>query len=80
MPPLTLMPAGVGVLAVEFKINLLAAARAGRFLAEGRVVRAGRTLTVSQAEVYGEEHGSRVLIALLTATLMTIAGRDGVVD
>ncbi len=77
---LTLMPAGVGVLAVEFKINLLAPAQAARFVAEGRVVRAGRTLSVSQAEVYGEGGGERVLVALLTATMMSVAGRDDVVD
>ena len=78
---LTLLPPGAGVLTVEFKINLLAPARAERLVAEGRVVRAGRTLTVASAEVFGEEpDGSRTPVALLTATMMSIAGRDGVVD
>ena len=48
---LTLMPAGSDVLSVEFKVNLLAPARGERFRADAQVVRAGRTLTVCQAEV-----------------------------
>ena len=41
----TLAAPDTDVLAVEFKINLLAPARGERFLARGRVLRAGRTLT-----------------------------------
>ena len=77
---LTLMPPDSGILAVEFKINLLAPARQERFRAEGRVVRAGRSLTVAQAEVFGEQNGERVLVALLTATMMRIESWPGVVD
>ena len=77
---LTLMEAGSGILAVEFKINLLAPGRGERLVAEGRVVRPGRTLSVSQASVYAERNGQREAVALLTATLMRLEGRDGVVD
>jgi uncharacterized protein (TIGR00369 family) len=49
---LTLMPADTGVLTTEFKINLLAPAAGERILARGRVVKAGRTLILSQAEVF----------------------------
>src|SRR5262245_45040888 len=35
----SLMPAGAGVLSVEFKLNLLEPARGERILAKGRVVR-----------------------------------------
>ncbi len=49
---LSLAPAGYEVLAVEFKINLLRPATAERFLACARVLRPGRTLTVSFAEVF----------------------------
>ena len=48
----SLAPPETDVLAVEFKINLLAPALAESFLACGRVLRAGRTLTVCQAEVF----------------------------
>ncbi|MEO0760877.1 MAG: PaaI family thioesterase, partial [Pseudomonadota bacterium] len=48
---LSLMAPATGVLTVEFKINLLAPATGAMVLARGRVVRAGRRLTVAQAEV-----------------------------
>ncbi len=76
----SLMPKGTGVLTVEFKINLMAPASGSRLIAEARVVRAGRTLTVAQAEVSAEMGGDRKLVALMTATLMTIEGRQDVVD
>src|SRR5215207_4104587 len=75
---LSLMPPGAGVLSTEFKINLLAPAAGERIVAKGRVIKAGRTLTVAQSEVFSETAGQEKLIALLTATLMTIAGREGV--
>jgi uncharacterized protein (TIGR00369 family) len=77
---LTVMPAGAGVLTVEFKINLLAPAAGERLIATGRVVRAGRTIVVAQAEVEAEAQGRRKPVALLTATLMAVQGRDGVAD
>jgi uncharacterized protein (TIGR00369 family) len=77
---LSLMPPGAGVLTTEFKINLMAPAAGERLIAQGRVVRAGRTLTIALAEVHAEAEGRRKLIALLTASMMTIQGRDGVSD
>lgn len=77
---LSLMPADTGVLTTEFKINLLAPASGERILARGRVVKAGRTLTLAQTEVYAESHGREKLVALLTATLITMQGREGVSD
>ena len=77
---LTLMPPDAGVLTTEFKINLLAPAAGDRLIAQGRVVKAGKTLTLSQSEVFAEKDGTRRLVALLTATLMTLQGRAGVAD
>jgi uncharacterized protein (TIGR00369 family) len=77
---LSLMPAGAGVLTTEFKINLMAPAAGERLLARGRVIKAGRTLTVALAEVHAETEGKLRLIAMLTASMMTITGRDGVSD
>jgi uncharacterized protein (TIGR00369 family) len=77
---LTLMPPGAGVLTTEFKINLVAPAAGERLLARGRVIKAGRTLTLAQAEVFAETAGQEKLVAFLTATLMAIEGRDGVAD
>jgi uncharacterized protein (TIGR00369 family) len=77
---LTMMPRGAGVLTAEFKINLLSPAKGDRILAIGKVVKAGRTLTLAQTEVFAESEGRSKLIALLTATLMAVRGREGVSD
>ncbi|MBV8612659.1 MAG: hypothetical protein JOY66_02660 [Acetobacteraceae bacterium] len=65
------------MLTTEFEINLVAPATGERVVARGRVVKAGRTLTLAQTDVVAEANGREKLIALLTATLMTIEGRDG---
>ena len=77
---LSLMSAGVGVLTTEFKINLVAPAKGDRVIARGRVVKAGRTLTLGQTEVFAESATGEKLVALLTATFMVIEGRDGIAD
>ncbi len=77
---LSLMPPDRGVLTTEFKINFVAPAVGDRILARGKVVKAGRTLTLAQTEVFAASGGQEKLIALLTATLMAVEGRDGVSD
>jgi uncharacterized protein (TIGR00369 family) len=77
---LSLMPPGVGILTTEFKINFLAPAAGTRMLARGRVVKAGRTLTLAQTEIFAENSGREKLVAFLTASFMTITGRDDVSD
>ena len=74
------MPAGTGVLTAEFKLNLLAPAAGERLIAKGKVIKAGRTLTLAMAEIFAVSNGTTKLCALMTATLMTITGREGVVD
>ena len=65
----TLAPPDTDVLAVEFKINLLAPARGAGFLACGRVLRPGRTLTVCQADVF-TTGAERALIATMLSTII----------
>ena len=77
---LSLMPAGTGVLTTEFKINLVAPAVGERIIARGRVVKPGRTLTLVQTDVFAANKGQEKLIALLTATMMSIEGREGIDD
>jgi uncharacterized protein (TIGR00369 family) len=74
---LSLAPADTDVLAVEFKINLLAPARGAAFLARGRVVRPGRTLTVCLAEVFAIEGALRTPIATMLSTVIVRPVRDG---
>ena len=77
---LSLTPIGTGVLTTEFKINLVAPAAGERIIARGRVVKPGRTLTLAQTDVFAENDGKEKLIALLTASMMTIQGQDGIDD
>jgi uncharacterized protein (TIGR00369 family) len=77
---LSLMRVGVGVLTTEFKINLVAPATGERIIARARVVKPGRTLTLVQTDVFAEDQGKEKLVALFTATMMSIEGRDGIGD
>jgi uncharacterized protein (TIGR00369 family) len=88
---LTLMDPGAAVLSVEFKVNLLAPARGRLFRAIGRVVRAGRTVTVTSGELWAFEQedvaaadvdarGPGTLVAMLTGTMMAVRDRVGLVD
>jgi len=77
----TLMPADAGVLTIEFKVNLLAPARGPLLRVEGRVTKAGRTISVADGQAW-QPHPTRPgedqLVATITATLMTVTGRDDV--
>lgn len=71
----TLFPADASVLTVEFKLNLLAPAMGERLVAEGFVVKPGRTLAVTRGEVHAERRGERTLVALMQQTLMVMHGK-----
>lgn len=72
----SLMPAGVGVLSIEFKINLLAPASGEYFLARGKVLRPGRTITVCRGTVEAVRKEEGVEIAVMQATIMAVHGRE----
>jgi uncharacterized protein (TIGR00369 family) len=77
----SLMPPGVGVLTVEFKVNLLNPAAGVRLVARGRVVRPGRTLMVCAGDVTAErEDGTARPVALMQATIMVVRDRAGILD
>jgi uncharacterized protein (TIGR00369 family) len=71
----TLFPEDSGVLTVEYKLNLLAPARGERLVAEGHVVKPGRTLAVTRGEVYAEAGGKRTLCAIMQQTLIVLSGK-----
>ena len=72
----SLMPADAAVLTVEFKINLLAPGKGERFLFRGDVTKPGRTIIVADGKAYAFDNGDSRLIASMTATIMTVRGRD----
>jgi len=78
---LSLMPPETGVLTIEYKVNLLAPASGERIIARGRVMKPGRTITVSAGDVYAvQADGSEKLVATMLATVMTVRMRPGVSD
>jgi uncharacterized protein (TIGR00369 family) len=78
---LSLMERDAAVLSVEFKVNLLAPAHGERFRASGRVVRAGRTLTVVAGELrVVEAAGEGALVAMMTGTMMAVRDRPDLAD
>jgi uncharacterized protein (TIGR00369 family) len=71
----TLLESRQWLLTAEYKINFLAPAKAAKLKAVGEVVRAGRTLSVSQVHLYGiDEAGEEQLCALATVTLAILEG------
>lgn len=74
---LSLFPAGTGVLTSEFKVNLLNPAEGERVVAEGRVVKPGRRLTICKADVYGEKAGRPVHILTGLFTMVCLENLDG---
>jgi uncharacterized protein (TIGR00369 family) len=75
---LSMVPAQTGVLTIEYKANFLAPARGSRFLARGRVLRAGRTVVVCAGDVVAMQDEAEVPVATMLATIMAIAGRAGI--
>jgi len=69
---LSLMERGFAVLSVEFKINLMKPAAGERFRAVGKVIRAGRTLSVCAAEVQALRAGKETAFAVMQGTMMAV--------
>ena len=72
---MTVVPASASVLTVEYKMNLMAPADGDQLIARGKVVRAGRTLIVTQAEVFAVKNGQETLCALMQQTIMVMHGK-----
>lgn len=72
---LTQAPTGAEVVTAEFKINLLRPALGERFLARGKVVNAGRTLTICTGDVVACSGSSEKIVAIMQATIATVAPR-----
>lgn len=79
---LSLMEPGAAVLAVEFKVNLLAPARGDRFVAVARVAKAGRTLSVVTADLLAHDGagGAATVVSMMTGTMIAVKGRPGLED
>ncbi|WP_193075904.1 PaaI family thioesterase [Pseudomonas sp. FME51] len=72
---MTLVPADASVLTVEYKMNLMAPADGEMLIARGQVIRPGRTLVITKAEVFAVKNGKESLCALMQQTIMVMHGR-----
>ena len=70
----SLMPPDSTVLTVEYKMNIVAPGRGRLLVARGEVIRPGRTLTTSRADVFAvDDGGDETLCATMLQTLMCLA-------
>jgi uncharacterized protein (TIGR00369 family) len=72
---MTMVPSSASVLTVEYKLNLVAPADGEKLIARGQVVRPGRTLIVTKAEVFAIKAGKETLCALMQQTIMVMHGK-----
>ncbi len=72
----SLMAADSSVLTVEYKLNLMAPADGDVLIARGRVLRPGKNLVVTQAEVFVDKQGAQKQCGVLLQTLMCLHKRS----
>jgi len=72
----TQAPAGRWIVTAELKTSILRAARGDRLVCEAHVVKSGRTLSFTEADVYAESPGHRVLVVRASATMALTAAKD----
>jgi uncharacterized protein (TIGR00369 family) len=66
---MTMLPRGWGASTVDYTIKLIAPAAGEKLVARGRLVRAGRTLSVTASDVYAVRAGNETLCATALATI-----------
>ncbi|MFY9513058.1 MAG: PaaI family thioesterase [Rubrivivax sp.] len=69
----TLAPEGFWVLTAELKTSLLRAGKGDRLICEARVIKAGRQLSFTEAEVHCVRDGQRSLVVKASATMAIVA-------
>jgi uncharacterized protein (TIGR00369 family) len=68
----TLVAADQGVLSIEFKVNFLRAAGGSRVECVSKVLKAGRSVSVAESEIFASENGHPILVAKATVTLAVV--------
>ena len=73
---MSMVSPNASVLTVEYKMNLVAPADGETLIARGKVVRPGKTLIITQAEVFAVKNGQETLCALMQQTIMVMHGKS----
>ena len=71
----TLTAADASVLTVEYKLNLVAPADGQHLVARGEVIKPGRTLIITRAEVFAIRDERSTLCAIMQQTIMAMHGK-----
>jgi uncharacterized protein (TIGR00369 family) len=66
---MTMLPRGWGTSTVDYTIKLVAPAAGEKLVARGRVLRSGRTLSVTASDDYAVRDGNETLCATALATI-----------
>lgn len=69
---LTVMPPGREVMTSEMKIHLLRPALGERLIARGEVLKPGRRLVITKADVFAVAAGEEVMVATLLGTMVPV--------
>lgn len=72
---MTLVPDDTTVLSVQHSTNFLSPAQGEYLEAHGHVIKSGRTLSITEAEVYAIRDGHRHLCVKMTQTVMNMQGK-----
>ena len=70
----SLMPPGSSPLTVEYKINMLNPAAGETLVARARVIKSGKTLVITQGDVFAVKDGAEKLCATMQQTLIVMRG------
>jgi uncharacterized protein (TIGR00369 family) len=71
---LTVLPEGMEVVTVEYKINFLSGHQEGELRAVGKVVKGGKRIVVTTAEVFHlDPQGKKTMCAVMQQTLVPVA-------
>lgn len=68
----TLLPAGWANMTIDYTVKILTPAKGTDIVARGRVIKAGRTITVAAADVYSTDGTEETLCATAFVTLRNI--------
>lgn len=68
----TLLPAGWVNMTIDYTVKILAPAKGEEVVARGRVIKAGRTITVAAADVYSANGTEETLCATAFVTMRNI--------
>jgi len=72
----TMASEGRWVVTAELKTSILRPATGDRLVCSAHVVKAGRNISFTEAEVHAESEGHRTLVAKASATMALTSGKD----